>query len=29
MYKYSGLTLIAMVGVVFSPINCGRDIIPT
>ena len=29
MCKYSGCTLLAIVRVVFSPMNCNRDIIPT
>ena len=29
MRKYSGCTLIAIIGVVFSTMNCNRDIIPT
>ena len=29
VHKYSGRTLIAIVGVVFSPMNCNRNIIPT
>ena len=29
MRKYSGCTLFAIVGVVFPPMNCNRDIIPT
>ena len=29
MHKYSGCTLIAIIGVVFSPMNFNRDIIPT
>ena len=27
--KYGGCTLLAIVGVVFYPMNCNRDIIPT
>ena len=29
MCEYSGCTLIAIVGVVFSPMNCDRNIILT
>ena len=29
VHKYSGCILLAIIGVVFSPMNCNRDNIPT